>query len=258
MAGIFGDLGSAICGPLPPMAHLVGEGPVNSGAVITGAERPLHLWVHHLQAGSRLMWRQPRQAHAVFVWRGAVRAEGAVLHEHEALLVENGASASLTAEAPATVLEFYRAEDHPEPPTRKGGHVHTVGAANTLHGLTSSGVGMTYWADAGCPTCEMWLHGTRFPDARKLRKHYHSEDEIIVVVEGELCLGRRPFRRGGVLALDADTPYTFAVGDEGLNFINYRAAHPYYKVVGDDGPPIDERAHMKDALENYARSNAHA
>jgi hypothetical protein len=95
-------------------------------------------------------------------------------------------------------------------------------------------VGGGIHADSGCKTCEVWLHENHFPGDRpqltpeeeKRGVHSHSEDEIIFVTDGQIRLGTRLYGPGTAVAIAADTLYSFAVGPEGLSFINFRAAMP--------------------------------
>ena len=55
--------------------------------------------------------------------------------------------------------------------------------------------------------------------------------------------------QGGVLAIDANTVYTFNTGAEGCRFINFRASAPYVVLVNEDGGktvPESERQWFKD------------
>jgi quercetin dioxygenase-like cupin family protein len=59
------------------------------------------------------------------------------------------------------------------------------------------------------------------PDSEVL-PHAHSEDEIIVIVEGELRVGSRVLGPGSSVAIDGDTLYGFRAGPNGVRFLNFR------------------------------------
>jgi quercetin dioxygenase-like cupin family protein len=59
------------------------------------------------------------------------------------------------------------------------------------------------------------------PDAR-FNAHSHDEDEIILVVEGELHAGSRVVRAGESMYVTGGTVYAFRSGPEGLRFFNFR------------------------------------
>jgi quercetin dioxygenase-like cupin family protein len=53
--------------------------------------------------------------------------------------------------------------------------------------------------------------------------HAHVEDEIIVVVEGEMRLGARSLGPGSSVYIEGETLYGFRAGPAGLRFLNFRA-----------------------------------
>ena len=52
--------------------------------------------------------------------------------------------------------------------------------------------------------------------------HSHDEDEIILVVEGELHAGSHVIGPGGSMYVEGGTVYAFRAGPEGLRFFNFR------------------------------------
>ena len=59
------------------------------------------------------------------------------------------------------------------------------------------------------------------PDAR-FNPHSHDEDEIILVVEGELHAGSQVVRAGESMYVTGGTVYSFRAGSHGLRFFNFR------------------------------------
>jgi len=59
------------------------------------------------------------------------------------------------------------------------------------------------------------------PDAR-FNPHSHDEDEIILVVEGELHAGSRIVAAGESMYVTGGTVYAFRAGPQGLRFFNFR------------------------------------
>jgi hypothetical protein len=101
-------------------------------------------------------------------------------------------------------------------------------------------VGAALFADARCPTCELWLHENIIHEPRfSVNPHYHSEDEVIVVTGGEIILGKRTYGRGAALTVARDTVYGSHACASGLSFINFRAGRPSYAPAG-DRHPVDE------------------
>jgi len=52
--------------------------------------------------------------------------------------------------------------------------------------------------------------------------HSHDEDEIILVVEGQLHAGNHVIGPGGSMYVEGGTVYAFRAGPEGLRFFNFR------------------------------------
>ena len=52
--------------------------------------------------------------------------------------------------------------------------------------------------------------------------HSHTEDEIILVVEGELRAGSHVVGPGGTMYVPGGTVYSFRAGPDGLRFFNFR------------------------------------
>jgi hypothetical protein len=83
-------------------------------------------------------------------------------------------------------------------------------------------------------------------------RHYHTEDEIIVVRDGNMLLGKRALRGGTAVAIDAGTIYTFGVPEEGLTFLNFRACDPYFVSVGPKNEPLHAPIREQAINENTA------
>lgn len=225
-------------------------------AYLSGADDPLHLSLATLADGESLVIGPRAVDCLVYVWTGAVSADGVALPAGSSLLVEHGRMLELTgAGQGAELLLYTAAPGHAEP--RAGGHVHLlpvdrVPRAAQLPG--ASGVGGGIHFDSACATCEIWLHENHFPPSEPLTPeqeargvHCHSEDEIIFVTAGSMLLGRKRVGPGTALAIHADTMYSFQTGPDGLSFVNFRAGTP-----GDirfaNGMSISETGYWRDKL----------
>jgi len=62
----------------------------------------------------------------------------------------------------------------------------------------------------------------RAPAGATFNSHSHDEDEIILVVEGELHAGSHVVGPGGSMYVEGGTVYAFRAGPEGLRFFNFR------------------------------------
>jgi len=149
----------------------------------------------------------------------------------------------------ASLIHFHSQEVLWQPSTKSGGHVHQVGPDGLVRIRNEEyDVTTTFWLDSKCSHCDLWLHQSKIVTPRaQSHPHFHTEDEIIVVVQGGLILGRRILKVGTALAVDKGTVYSFGVDEGGLSFINFRPTEPYFVMMSRDGPknePISEREHM--------------
>jgi quercetin dioxygenase-like cupin family protein len=57
----------------------------------------------------------------------------------------------------------------------------------------------------------------------EISTHAHADDEIVVVVEGELQFGRRVCGVGSSFFIPGNTLYGFRAGPDGCRYLNFRA-----------------------------------
>lgn len=217
------------------------------GAVVTrigiGSGFPLHAGFREMQAGSTLEWFDVASGLIVHLWDGAARIGDIRLDKGSAVVIEHGATARIDAIEDDTVLLVFDAADDRPPADAAGGHVHVLPADRVQREdghHRENKVGAAIYADSACPTCRLWLHeNTYFQPHFELGLHSHSQDEIIVVTAGEMIIGNRSYRRGAMLAVARDVLYGFEVGDEGMQFINFRPSHPTF-TSADKSRFIDE------------------
>jgi len=209
------------------------------------AASPLALRLHAVPAGRHVRWRDSARGHLIYIWSGSVVLGEQALETGSMVIVEHGASAELMGGSEGGEMLVFNATDASPPPSRQGRNVHVLPAqdvprVHTLRG--NADVGAAMFANARCPTCELWLHENRLRQAGMLvDPHYHTEDEIIVVTAGEIVLGRRTYGRGTAIAVASDTIYSFSAGPSGLTFINFRPGQPTYARAGSK-EPVDELA----------------
>ena len=66
------------------------------------------------------------------------------------------------------------------------------------------------------------LFEVRAPANATFNAHSHDEDEIILVVDGELRAGSHVVGPGGSMYVPGGTVYSFRAGPDGLRFFNFR------------------------------------
>ena len=66
------------------------------------------------------------------------------------------------------------------------------------------------------------LYEVRAPAGAKFRSHAHHEEEVLLVVEGELHAGSHVVGPGGTMRIPAHTLYAFSAGPDGVRLYNFR------------------------------------
>jgi hypothetical protein len=201
------------------------KSPGGLAPIVEGDDRPIHLWAHHLSAGQALDLPASPADRALYLWSGSVVPQGHAPLRDGAIIVERGAVQCVQAEeAGALILEFQPSAPGARKTAGGGGAVHVLDRAWTPSYEAQGASLSRHWmfADATCPTCELWLSESRFESGGGAARHFHTEDEVMVIIGGEMRLGDRRLRRGGVVAIDRGAAYSFGVGDEGLAFVNFR------------------------------------
>jgi hypothetical protein len=222
---------------------------MRSEAIIEGNGRPLRLWQHLLKPGAAIALDASPVGNVFHVMAGAIVCDGAVVRQGGAVLAEHACRASVAAGADgATLLHFHAAS----PATvGAGGHLHIAGKNGRLRtgGIPGTHLGEgkgyrgTLWTELDCSTCQLWLYRSEIGGAvsQKDTLHYHSTDEIIYVLDGEMLLGARGLTAGTAVAVDAGARYRMGVGEHGVAFLNFRARDSMVVMLEQGNPtPIDE------------------
>lgn len=70
---------------------------------------------------------------------------------------------------------------------------------------------------------QLQLFEIRLEPGLEIGAHAHADDEIVVVVEGELHFGRRVCAAGSSVFIPGNTLYGFRAGPAGCRYLNFRA-----------------------------------
>lgn len=208
---------------------VAGSDGIETRAMFAGNSDPIHLQAHRLDPAASMAVSADKADVALFIWKGSVTAGGQELREKASAIVERGRALELAAGGEgATVMAFQLSAGS----EGTGGHVHLLPSERVprTHAMGGNeGIGGTLHADAGCPSCSVWLHENSYAMADKeTALHSHSEDEVIFVHTGSIRLGNRVYGAGTALAIAADTIYGFHSGPDGLGFVNFRGTSPTY------------------------------
>lgn len=235
------SLGEGLVQPLPEGGEVSTTGQVESRQVLGSADRPIQLWAHRLAPGAVMRWNSVSVGRGIYLWEGAMVVDGKPIAGEGAAMVEHGASCEIQAgDEGCEILEFHRLVEESQ---RAGGHVHALSVEQAPAGMFEPMEMVTRaYADAGCPTCDLWLHESRFAGGSKAERHYHTTDEVIVCTDGHVLFGTKTMARGSVLAVDRQALYTFQTAPTGGAFINFRGGPSAYVQVDKGGthPPDPE------------------
>lgn len=198
-----------------------------------GGDASIHLQARRLDGGEALTLEACPTERLLYVQDGTVEVGGTRLARGSVVIVERNAHAEVRGGASGSALLMFNGA-MPSASAKAGGRVHLLPRERVpvAEILGASGVGGSLFADARCPTCEVWLHENRFPAPSGPRLdpeagiHSHEEDEIIFITGGQMQLGQKLVGPGTAVAIAANTFYSFLPGPDGLTFINFRAGLP--------------------------------
>jgi quercetin dioxygenase-like cupin family protein len=203
-----------------------------------------------LESGCELTWEAPHAEEAVCVVSGELRVGDATCGPLGALVLEADVPAVATATADTRVVHFGAAAlDVPNgaelgPPAADDHRCHVVAyedAPSVRYGpVDDPQVEQHYYADSTCPTCRITIFHVAGAAAFEAGSHFHTQDEIIYVLDGEMRVGREVAGAGAALAIPANLRYGFRTPGP-YSFFNYRRDVSYV-VSGTNSEPVLETA----------------
>jgi hypothetical protein len=212
-------------------------------AVIQGSGDPVHVHQYRVPAGARASWPNAGRGMIAYVYSGVVEVAGTLLRAGSIFTLEHNASAAAIAREDAHIVTFGVSEACSAGPEGDGGHLHILTAEavpRLLAAFDGGKVGNALLADATCPTCSLWLHESILESDGEVPLHSHSEDEVILIIDGDMLIGNRLCGPGTVLAINRNTLYSLKAGKSGATFINFRPASPTYLPFDKSREPVDE------------------
>jgi len=204
-------------------------GDIVSHVVIAKDDFALSLWRHDLAPEAEIWIERPQGDHVFYVLGGEARVGDVALPAQGVACFARSANGVLKAGA-AGVSVLHYVGDAATRPDRAGGCVHVLPQGRTAQGPGESS--HTLYLDSGCSNCAVWLHRSDFAAGYVVHPHFHTEDEVIAVVDGTLQFGTRTVEAGGGLGIGERAVYGFEAGERGLGFLNFRQADPSYGRKG--------------------------
>jgi mannose-6-phosphate isomerase-like protein (cupin superfamily) len=191
------------------------------------------LWrvVGELGDGAALEWDAQHGDEAIFVEAGLLHSEGTPVGEGSTLIIEAGVPWRVRASGASRIVHFGTvAPTSPSdgvlgPPATEGRGIHVVRPedAATIH-FTGDATSV-YFRDSTCPTCRITFFlydGSIFREGYTGASHFHSEDEIIHVLEGELRAGPLSVVPGAAIAVPREVRYSLRSPGP-YRYLDYRA-----------------------------------
>ncbi|MET0137181.1 MAG: hypothetical protein ABW192_02220, partial [Sphingobium sp.] len=151
---------------------------------IDGPRAPIHLTAYRLEPGGRIDWPASSRCRTLFVRAGEVAMGDRRFGPESLIVIEADATARAQAgQNGADLLEFRHNRGDE---ARHGGAVHGI-EGGAVPALDHDDFTSAIQADAGCPGCGVWMHSNHIPkEGVTLDLHSHTEDEVLVVMEGKM------------------------------------------------------------------------
>ena len=186
-----------------------------------------------LGEGAALEWGTAHGDEALYVTAGGLDCVGRRVGQGSTLIVEAGVPALVRPVGRTRVVHFGTVATEPPtdgllgPPGLDGRRVHIVAPerASSVHFGGGDGATSVYFSDGTCPTCRVTLFlydGSVFTDGYSGASHFHSQDEIIHVLDGELHFGPLTVAAGASIAVPRDWRYSFRTSGP-FRYLDYRA-----------------------------------
>jgi quercetin dioxygenase-like cupin family protein len=181
-----------------------------------------------LDSGAEIQWRQPHGDEALYVIEGSLEVGSEVCRAGGVVILESGVKATLRAREAARVAHFGPAEPAEAmdgmfgSPERHGRAVHILDPTEARRLRFTNGLPVTVhmFADSTCSRCRITLFRID-SGPRGSESHFHSEDEIIHMLEGAIQVGPLLISSGMSIAIPAGRRYGFRTQGP-YAFLNYR------------------------------------
>ena len=219
----------------------------SSGELIRPSGYSLWAGVATFQAGASLHWNDTHGDEVVFVESGEVESDGQLVGANASIIVEAGVPARLDVRETARLIHFGSVDsDQPldgvlGPPRKDGHRVHSTDAAGTYVGRYEGRDGVVtsrFYADSTCPTCRVMLLRNSSDAAFKGPSHFHTQDELIYLLRGDVQIGTLRLEPGMAVGIPRNFRYSFR-SQGGFDFLNFRR-DASSMTLARDTPPVLE------------------
>jgi quercetin dioxygenase-like cupin family protein len=258
-----------------PAPHCLGIGSAQ-GALFHPVGYSLWRVLGQLADGAALQWDAEHGDEAIYVESGILKSgdpdssdpesrdpdpdvdEAANIEKVSAgstLIIEAGVPWQVRAAGPeptrivhfGTVATTAPANGMLGPPATGGHGVHAVRPEDAGTIAFAGDATSVYFSDSTCPTCRITFFlydGSAFADGYTGASHFHSEDEIIHMLEGELHVGPLTVLPGAAIAVPAELRYGLRTPGP-YRYLDYRADVSTAVVKPGSEPVLETVANLR-------------
>jgi hypothetical protein len=223
------------------------------GALFHPAGYSLWRVAGELGDGAALTWDTHHGDEAIFVEMGVLDSDGTLVREGSTFVVEAGVPWRIRSVGPSRIVHFGTiAATSPTdgllgPPAQEGRGVHVVSPEDATSIHFKGDATSVYFCDGSCPTCRVTLFlydGSIFTDGYTGASHFHSEDEIIHMLEGELQLSQLTIGPGAAVAVPREMRYSLRTSGP-YRYLDYRADVSTAVVKPGSEPVLETTANLQ-------------
>jgi mannose-6-phosphate isomerase-like protein (cupin superfamily) len=208
--------------------------------------RPLWCYRVRLAGGAGILWTGDHEDEVIFVLEGRLLGGDTLAAGPRcAVVVEAGVAYELHADGDTELLHF-GGTGPPEvgplgPPESDQRSAYVIDPSETFgQTVVTDGANatVTFWADSTRSTTRLALFEVVTDRGHRTPSHTHSQDEIIVVIDGELHVGPTVVAGGTSITIPGDFRYGF-VAPESYRFFNFRRDSSLVVFKPGDTPQVE-------------------
>jgi quercetin dioxygenase-like cupin family protein len=218
------------------------------------------LWrtLGQLDEGTEVEWVAPHGDEAVYILTGALDVDGQTVEAPSAIIIEADLETRVRALGKTEVFHVgptsneAPSDGHLGPAERDGHSVHLF----PLEQVTRSSpdplrIAARHFTDGSCRTCRIAFFMVDYgnSDGYTSSSHYHTEDEIIHVLDGHLQVGPLSLDPGMSIAIPGDVRYGFRTSGP-FRFLNYRRDVSSFVGAPGSEPLVELSSGLKSARQS--------
>jgi quercetin dioxygenase-like cupin family protein len=207
-------------------------------------DHPLWLSIVTFARDGEMQWSPPHGDEAIYVLAGRASIDDGTCAGAGVVIVESAAPASLRVDAGSRLIHFGTYDPTPPSdgpygrPDAAGHGVHVVGPDGQWNTSTPERT-TRFYANSTCPTCRITLLYVAQATPYRAPSHEHSQDELLIVLDGAIKVGRQTAEAGSAVAIKAGQRYGFQATSN-WSFLNYRRDASYLTRSPRSAPILED------------------